>query len=54
MPYLSKNIDGLVYSEDFGGWIGEQEMHISNEEYNQEQREYYGLEDLVDYHIYAK
>ena len=54
MPYLSKNIDGLVYSEDFGGWVDEQEMINSNEEYDQEQREYYGLEDLVDYHIYAK
>ena len=33
MSYLSKNIDGLVYSEDFGGWIDDQEMHIANEEY---------------------
>ena len=48
MPYLSKNIDGLVYSEEFGGWIDEQEMHNSNEEYDQEQREYYGIEDQVD------
>ena len=53
MPYLSKNIDGLVYSEDFGGWIDEQEMHIANEEYDQEQFDYYNsyLEDQVDTHI---
>ena len=48
MPYLSKNIDGLVYSEEFGGWIEEQEMHNSNEEYDQEQREYYEIEDQID------
>ena len=42
MPYLSKNIDGLVYSEEFGGWIEEQEMH-----------DYYAsyLEDQVDIHL---
>ena len=27
MPYLSKNIDGLVYSEEFGGWI--EELYIN-------------------------
>ena len=48
MHYLSKNIDGLVYSEEFGGWIEEQEMCNSNEEYDQEQREYYEMEDQVD------
>ena len=48
MPYLSKNIDGLVYSEDFGGWIDEQEMHNANEEYDQEMRDYYEIEDQVD------
>jgi len=48
MHYLSKNINGLVYSEEFGGWIEEQEMHNSNEEYDQEQREYYEMEDQVD------
>ena len=50
MPYLSKNIDGLVYSEDFGGWVDEQEMHNSNEEYDQEQHEYFEsyLEDMAD------
>ena len=48
MLYLSKNIDGLVYSEDFGGWVDEQEMVNSNEEYNQEQREYYEIEDEID------
>ena len=48
MHYLSKNIGGLVYSEEFGGWIDEQEMHNSNEEYDQEQKEYYGIEDQVD------
>ena len=51
MTYLSKNIDGLVYSEDFGGWIDEQEMHNANEEYDQEQREYYGIEDQVDVYL---
>ena len=51
MPYLSKNIDGLVYSEDFGGWIDEQEMINSNEEYDQEQRDYYELEDRVDAYL---
>ena len=48
MHYLSKNKDGLVYSEEFGGWIEEQEMRNSNEEYDQEQREYYEIEDQVD------
>ena len=48
MPYLSKNIDGLVYSEDFGGWVDEQEMINSNEEYNQEMKDYYGIEDEID------
>ena len=51
MPYLSKNIDGLVYSEDFGGWVDEQEMINSNEEYDQEQRDYYELEDRVDAYL---
>ena len=51
MPYLSKNIDGLVYSEEFGGWIDEQEMHIANEEYDQEQREYYGIENEIDCYL---
>ena len=48
MPYLSKNIDGLVYSGDFGGWVDEQEMINSNEEYDQEMRDYYEIEDQVD------
>ena len=51
MPYLSKIIDGLVYSEDFGGWVDEQEMINSNEEYDQEQRDYYELEDRVDAYL---
>ena len=51
MPYLSKNIDGLVYSEDFGGWVDEQEMINSNEEYNQEMRDYYEIEDEVDCYL---
>ena len=51
MHYLSKNIDGLVYSEEFGGWIKEQEMHNSNEEYDQEQREYYEIEDQIDVYL---
>ena len=51
MHYLSKNIDGLVYSEEFGVWIDEQEMHNSNEEYDQEQREYYGIEDQIDVYL---
>ena len=48
MLYLSKNIDGLVYSEDFGGWVDEQEMINSNEEYDQEMKDYYGIEDEID------
>ena len=48
MPYLSKNIDGLVYSEDFGGWVDEQEMINSIEEYDQEMKDYYGIEDEID------
>ena len=48
MLYLSKNIDGLVYSEDFGGWVDEQEMVNSNEEYNQEMRDYYEIEDEIE------
>ena len=51
MPYLSKNIDGLVYSEDYGGWVDEQEMINSNEEYNQEMRDYYEIEDQVDTYL---
>ena len=51
MLYLSKNIDGLVYSEDYGGWVDEQEMHIANEEYDQEMKDYYGIEDEIDYYI---
>jgi len=51
MAYLSKNIDGLVYSEDFGGWVDEQEMVNCNEEYNQEQRDYYGIEDSIDVYL---
>tara|TARA_R110001592_G_scaffold107757_1_gene301422 strand:- start:644 stop:805 length:162 start_codon:yes stop_codon:yes gene_type:complete len=51
MHYLSKNIEGLVYSEEFGGWIEEQEMHNSNEEYDQEQKEYYEIEDQVGIYL---
>ena len=51
MLYLSKNIDGLVYSEDYGGWVDEQEMHVANEEYDQEMRDYYEIEDQVDTYL---